>query len=87
MLYSEFSRESSRPFQFTFTFIVIADNLRHNNPSKSTFQRQAKLFSEGASRMMYIEDIARMAGIRKAGDVGEYQRTPRNGSGELLEDQ
>jgi hypothetical protein len=34
---------------------------------------------------MYIEEIARIAGIGKPGEVEEYQGTSRNGSGELAE--
>jgi hypothetical protein len=35
--------------------------------------------------MTHIEEIARMAGIRKPGEVEEYQKTSRNGSKQLLE--
>jgi hypothetical protein len=37
--------------------------------------------------MIYIEEIARMAGIGKPGEVKDYQGTSRNGSGELVEGQ
>jgi hypothetical protein len=42
-------------------------------------------FSEGVSRMMYIEEITRVVGMGKSGEGEECQETSRNGSGELME--
>jgi hypothetical protein len=44
------------------------------------------LFSEAASRITYIEEIARITGMGKLGEVEEYQETWRNGSGEFADD-